>query len=204
MFNQYIWNPCKAGDAVGVAKLKLVMRYCTLRRTKESKAENGQKILNLPRRKEQIAWITLRDDEREKYDARNQFIKDKVAELQSTGTLNKNYANVLTEVLRLRQICNHVDLAMTGAVEEDYDGTIMDYEIAVNGIKKDGLTLPRAQSVVSFLKDGDGAVCVGCQFDYGDCFPSVGLIGVEEQSKNLKKLPHRPILTKCLHIYCES
>jgi SWI/SNF-related matrix-associated actin-dependent regulator of chromatin subfamily A3 len=204
-FNEFIWNPCKQGNSVGVAKLQLVMRCCTIRRTKDSVAEDGRKILNLPPRKEMQMWLDLREDEREIYDARAGALRDRVDGLRATGQLGKNYANVLQEVLRLRQICNHVDLAMLGTVEEDYDGTVMDYQVAVQGIEKSGLTLARAQSVVSFRKDGLGAQCDGCGMDYNDSFPSIGLGGVEDDEKKaLKKLPHRPILTKCLHLFCES
>lgn len=204
VFNEFIWNPCKQGNSVGVAKLQLVMRCCTLRRTKDSVAEDGRRILNLPPRKEMQLWLDLRADEREVYDKRAVALRARVEDLRSSNELGKNYANILQEVLRLRQICNHVDLAMLGAVEEDYDGTVMDYQVAVQGIERAGLTLARAQSVVSFRKDGDGAQCETCGLDYNDAFPSIGLGGVEEEKKTLKKLTHRPLLTKCLHMFCES
>ena len=208
-FTKYISNPCKFGEQIGVARLQLVMRACTLRRTKDSTAEDGRRILNLPARKEMQLWLDLREDERKAYDDRASAVKKRVGELQANNDLGRNYADVLQEVLRLRQICDHVDLAKSGAVEEDYDGTIMDYEVAVQGIERYGITLARAVSVVCFLKDGDGAQCTGCGLDYADFFPSLGLGGVEEDDKleqdgpKLRKLTHKPILTKCLHIYCE-
>jgi hypothetical protein len=208
VFNEHIWNPCKLGDTVGVAKLQLVMRCCTLRRTKDSTSEDGRRILNLPPRREMQLWLDLREDERKAYDDRASAVKERVGELQAQGQLSKNYANVLQEVLRLRQICDHVDLAKSGAVEEDYDGTIMDFEVAVKGIETNGLNLARAQSVLSFLKDGDGASCGICTYDYSEHFPSMGLGGVEEGIKvdadkaKTKKMPHKPILTKCLHLFC--
>jgi len=209
-FTKYISNPCKFGEQIGVARLQLVMRCCTLRRTKDSTAEDGRRILNLPPRKEVQLWLDLREDERKAYDDRAVAVKERVGQLQANNELSKNYANVLQEVLRLRQICDHVDLAKSGAVEEDYDGTVMDYQVAVKGIARYGLNQARAVSVVCFLKDGDGAQCVTCGYDYGEYFPSVGLGGVEEGVKvdekggKLKKLPHRLLLTKCLHVFCQS
>lgn len=180
------------------------MRCCTLRRTKDSTAEDGRKILNLPPRYESQTWLDLREDERAIYDKRKERVQEEVEGLAATNQLGKHYAHVLQQILRLRQTCNHVDLANGGAVEEDYDGTIMDYEVATSGIERLGLTLPRAQSVVSFMKDGEGAQCASCGFDYNDSFPSMGLGGMnEEDKKTLKKLNHRPILTKCLHLFCE-
>lgn len=205
VFNECIWDPCKRGEAVGVAKLQLVMRCCTLRRTKDSTAEDGRRILNLPPRKEIQLWLDLREDERAAYDERVNKTKQIVKELKEQNLMSKNYASVLLEVLRLRQICDHVDLAQLGAVEEDYDGTLMDYDVAIKGIETNGLNQARAQSVIAYLKDGDGAVCSRCGYDYSDSFPSFGLVDEDKEERSkLKKLQHKPILTKCLHLYCMS
>ncbi|WVW78313.1 hypothetical protein I302_100267 [Kwoniella bestiolae CBS 10118] len=206
VFTQYISSPCKYGEQIGVARLQLVMRCCTLRRTKDSTAEDGRKILNLPPRKEVQLWLELREDERKVYDERASAAKDRVGELKRKNELGKNYANMLQEVLRLRQICNHVDLAMAGSVEEDYDGTIMDYQVAVQGIDTNGLNQARAVAVCCGLKEGAGALCSSCGADFGDYFPDIGLGGVEEfttkDEKPKKKFSAKPVLTKCLHLYC--
>nr|XP_018265349.1 DNA repair protein RAD5 [Kwoniella dejecticola CBS 10117]OBR87507.1 DNA repair protein RAD5 [Kwoniella dejecticola CBS 10117] len=206
VFTQYISSPCKYGEQIGVARLQLVMRCCTLRRTKDSTAEDGKKILNLPPRKEVQLWLELREDERQVYNERASAAKDRVGELKAKNELGKNYANMLQEVLRLRQICNHVDLAMLGSVEEDYDGTIMDYQVAIKGIEANGLNLSRAIAVCCFLKEGAGALCTGCNYDYGDYFPDIGLGGVEEFAEKAKpkKLTIKPVLTRCLHLYCPA
>lgn len=213
-FNKQIANPCKFGEQIGVARLQLVMRCCTLRRTKDSTTREGVRILNLPPRKEMQLWLDLRDDERKVYDERASALKDTVEDLKGRNELGKNYAHVLQEVLRLRQICNHVDLAKSGAVEEDYDGTVMDYEVAVQGIERYGLNQARAVSVVAFLKDGDGAQCTTCKYDFGDYFPSMGLLGGPDEDikpavmagdkcGKSKKGAVKAVLTKCLHLYCK-
>ncbi|WVQ75915.1 hypothetical protein IAR50_005550 [Cryptococcus sp. DSM 104548] len=204
VFTKSIAAPCKFGEQIGVARLQLVMRCCTLRRTKESQHEDGSKILNLPPRSERQMWLTLREDERQIYDERASRAKNKLGELKANNETSKIYVNMLQEVLRLRQICNHVDLAMLGPVEEDYDGTIMDYEVAASGIEKHGLTQQRAVAVVCSQKEGEGANCVNCGFDFGEWFPWIGLGGVEEEKEKpkLKKLTNKPLLTKCLHLFC--
>ncbi len=203
VFQSYISSPCKIGDQIGVARLQLVMKCCTLRRTKDSTTEDGQKILNLPARVEKQVWLKLREDERKAYDARANVVKVRVGEMIDKQELSSNYANILQEVLRLRQICDHVELANTGSVEEDYDGTVMDYEVAIQGIERYGLNQARAVSVVCFLKDGAGAQCADCTYDFGDYFPSLGLGGVEEERK-VKKMLYKALLTKCQHLYCRS
>ncbi|BEI89113.1 uncharacterized protein CcaverHIS019_0204750 [Cutaneotrichosporon cavernicola] len=209
MFNKYISTPCKSGDQVGVARLQLVMRTCCLRRTKDT-TDNGQKILHLPPRKELQMWLDLRPDEREIYDRRRDEARSEINELKATKQLTKNYAHVLQQLLRLRQTCDHVDLPSSAVVEEDYDGTIMNYEIALEGIKKMGLTQQRAQSVICTYKDmpDAGACCNECDYDFGPVFPSIDLGGDEVYAKsesNEKKTKSlRPLLTKCCHIYCPA
>jgi hypothetical protein len=213
VFTKYITTPCKTGEQVGVARLQLIMRTCTLRRTKDTMTDKGHKILDLPVRREIQVWLDLRDDERKIYDERHEEIKQDIMELREKKQLTKNYAHVLQHLLRLRQTCNHVDLPSSGPVEEDYDGTIMDYELACQGIEKYGLSMPRAQSVIAFTKDSpEGAVCAECGHDFGPLFPSIGLGGAEDElakptpeaeSKKAKK-PIKPILTKCLHIMCPT
>lgn len=203
VFNQTIWNPAKAGDQLGVARLQLVMRCCALRRTKESKDENGNRILDLPKRTEIQEWIELDPHEKAAYNVARDTAQEAVAEFQEQGTMGANYQNVLQLLLRLRQLCNHVDLPRNGESEEDYEG-LMDLQVAENAIEMNGLNLVRAQSVIAGWKGGlvKPITCVMCPTDYSECFPALDLAG-QEDVKNLKKLPHRPIMTKCLHLYCE-
>lgn len=210
-FTKYITSPCKTGDPVGIARLQLIMRSCTLRRTKDTVQENGKKILDLPKRNEHRLWLDLREDERAVYVERLTDIKSEIDELARKKQLTKNYAHVLQQLLILRQTCDHVDLPSAGVVEEDYDGTIMDFDVAVAGIQSSGLSMPRAQSVICSLKDTDrGAVCGDCGADFGPYFPSIGPMGIDEledrkaepETKKGKKTPMRPILTKCQHVFC--
>ncbi|ORY30328.1 SNF2 family N-terminal domain-domain-containing protein [Naematelia encephala] len=204
-FNRLISQPCKMGEQIGVARLQLVMRCCTLRRTKDTKKPDGSPLLELPERKELQLWLDLREDERLVYDIRSEAARNKVHQLRATNSLGKNYANVLSDILRLRQICDHVDLASADFVEEDFDGAVMDYDLAMKSIHASGMTVARALSVVCFLKDSDTARCVGCNFDYGDNFPSLEELGPfadRPSETRLKKLNHTPLLTKCQHIYC--
>jgi SWI/SNF-related matrix-associated actin-dependent regulator of chromatin subfamily A3 len=207
MFTDQISKPCKVGDAVGVARLQVLMGSCTLRRTKDSTAEDGRRILNLPARKEVQLWLDLREDERAIYEERKAQGQAELRAYTKADKGDRNYAHVLQQLLRLRQTCNHIDLPTMDVVEEDFEGTIMDYEVAVNGINLHGLTQNRGVSVVCFLKDSESAVCSECNFDYNDYFPSLAMAGIEDakpDTKPKKKLNTPLLLTKCLHVYCES
>lgn len=205
VFNERIGTPCKTGDNVGVARLQLVMRCCALRRTKESKREDGVPILQLPQRHDTVIKLTLNESESEAYQAVVGEGKEKVQELEKQGKLGKNIRNVLQELLKLRQICDHVELANTGETEEDYDGSLMEYNVAVQGIEREGLNLARAQSVVANRKatEGDELDCVGCGVKYDKYFPALYPDGDLEPLTDLARLESKPLFTKCLHIYCE-
>jgi hypothetical protein len=201
------------------------MGCCSIRRTKESHDENGKKILELPPRNERQVWLEFDDDERKIYEERREKVqaawetmqaekedkeegrnKSKPVE-QANG--ESTYSNILHELLILRQTCNHVDLVQTGVVEEDYNGSIMDYALASSGIEKYGFNPARSIAMVTHLKEASGAQCRTCQEDIGDWFPTLGIDGdvmpelAENEGKPKKKLPWRPILTKCHHIFCK-
>ena len=215
-FNNLISAPCKVGSSVGVARLQLVMRACTLRRTKDSKDETGKKVLELPKRHDQVVKLTLSEEERAAYDEAREvgaeklgeykeaqaMAQDKSAKAAGTGT---SYRNVLQHLLRLRQICDHVELAAAGESEEDYDGTLMDYSVAVKGIERDGLNLARAQSVFANRKatDAEELECNSCQANFSKSFPAMYPDGDMEPLADLAKLTIKPFLTKCLQVFCE-
>lgn len=210
VFNKFITTPCKTGEQIGIARLQLIMRTCSLRRTKDTETEEGKKILSLPPRRELQVWLDLREDERAIYDERLHDIKKEVDELQAKKELTKNYAHVLQHLLRLRQTCDHVDLAGSGVTEDDYnDGEIMGIDDAVAGIERHGLTQGRALAVICAAKDNDNCVCAECGHDFSPYFPSVGLGGVveddavkDEAKPDKGKKSTHPLLTKCLHIFC--
>lgn len=212
-FNTWINTPCKTGDPTGLARLQLLMGCCSIRRTKESRDERGKRILELPPRHEIQQWLDLDPDERAVYEERRERGRDMVKDLkekeESGEKGSTSMANVLHEILILRQTCNHIDLVDTGVIEEDFDGTVMEYGLAKQGIEKHGFNPARAISMVVYLKEGSGACCHECGGDIGDYFPSLGLGGVEEPEsetadvKAKKKIPWKPILTKCEHIYCK-
>lgn len=213
-FNSLIGGPCKVGSSVGVARLQLVMRACTLRRTKDSKDEAGNKVLELPQRHDQIVKLQLTEEERKAYDEAKQVGAEKLEEYQAQekdkqsgkgGGKGSSLRNVLQHLLRLRQICDHVELAAAGEAEEDYDGTLMDLSVAMAGIQRDGLNLARAQSVFANRKatDGDELQCSGCNANFSKYFPALYPDGEMEPLSDLAKLAYKPFLTKCLHIFCE-
>jgi SWI/SNF-related matrix-associated actin-dependent regulator of chromatin subfamily A3 len=48
VWTDYIGSPVKDGQPIGFARLHAIMNVITLRRTKKTQADNGQKILTPP------------------------------------------------------------------------------------------------------------------------------------------------------------
>ncbi|WOG92292.1 hypothetical protein DCAR_0311555 [Daucus carota subsp. sativus] len=93
-----------------VTRLEAVMEAICLRRTKE------QGILGLPQKIMKICHVDLSAEERELYDQMEVEAKTAVQDYISTGTVRNHYIALLSIVLRLRQICTHMDLCPKGLV----------------------------------------------------------------------------------------
>jgi SWI/SNF-related matrix-associated actin-dependent regulator of chromatin subfamily A3 len=147
---QYVSSPAKYGDSIGVARLQVIMRHITLRRTKETKLASGESLLNLPPRKDEIRYLTFSEKEAEIYqkefeESKNDFSNMLKGEEQGAGggtaqssstvggvrgeagggsapaISNTNYVNILQKILRLRQICDHYLLINDSSLSADDD-----------------------------------------------------------------------------------
>ncbi len=68
VWQEFIGVPVKFGQPLGVARLQTIMKCVTLRRTKESKTQNGQKILSLPPRNDELRYLKFDEQEQRIYD----------------------------------------------------------------------------------------------------------------------------------------
>lgn len=97
--------------------VKSILEPIFLRRTKLQK-KNGKPLVELPAKEVVIEQIKFNDDEEKLY----QWFKDRAyasfAEGIKSGQLLRRYTQILTHILRLRQVCCHVDL-IGGAHEMD-------------------------------------------------------------------------------------
>ena len=196
------------------------MKCITLRRTKESKAENGQKILTLPPRRDELRLLKFDEQEQSLYDRFFSESKAEFNELSNKNEVMKNYVGILQKILRLRQICDHFELVMTKGPSQDTPN----YDELAATIAKEGINLARAVAVFSLLKEAGTAQCVECGYELG--VPSEGAeadncnnpCGEAESSKRGRKpkagasrnptrqnspsTTVRAILTRCQHLFC--
>lgn len=205
VWQEFITAPAKSGNSLGLARLLIIMRHITLRRTKETRLASGKTLLDLPERQDEIRFLNFTDVEREIYDkyfedsARdfNNMIDQKeddvaggnsnAGALTAPGIASTSYVNILQKILRLRQICDHRLLMSDSSAsipDEDDSSEPLDYETASAAITTHGLTRKRAASVLAWMKEEAVCDCLECKAPMDDLATHLsGLaLGAEEEA----------------------
>lgn len=203
------------------------MKCITLRRTKESKAENGERILSLPPRRDELRYLKFDEQEQAIYD---QFFTESKAEFNELSDKNevmKNYVGILQKILRLRQICDHFELVMNkglGIIGDTQTPQGLNYEQLAAAIAAEGIDACKAAAVFALLREAGTAQCVECTYDLGlpdsnaDCCDAQENTPSASQKRNRKPkasgsrtstrqnspAPPLPILTRCQHLFCAA
>ncbi|KAJ7042414.1 SNF2 family N-terminal domain-containing protein [Mycena alexandri] len=219
IWTEYIGSPVKFGQPLGVARLQMIMKCITLRRTKESKTQDGARILDLPPRRDELRYLKFDEQEQSIYD---QFFNESKAEFDEMTDKNevmKNYVGILQKILRLRQICCHYELVEgKGPLHHDSNAS---YEDIVADISRDGINVSRAAAIFAILRESATTQCVECgselcsvndlsQTDAMDVDgPSAPkrarkAKGGSSRAPTRASSPYtpRPILTRCQHLFC--
>ncbi|THH14359.1 hypothetical protein EW146_g5965 [Bondarzewia mesenterica] len=200
IWTEYIGAPVKYGQPLGIARLQSIMKSITLRRTKESKAQNGQHILSLPPRRDELRYLKFDDQEQAVYDHFFQESKEEFNELSNKNEVMKNYVGILQKILRLRQICDHFELVKGKGLPGDTQSQdALSYEDAVAANCCGGYHA--GESSTSENPEG-GSV------DEGPSAPKRGRRPKNTPSRPSSRAqsPSRPpallILTRCQHLFC--
>ena len=212
VWNKNIMDYAKAGNSLGVVRLQTILKHCTLRRTKDSVNDSGNKILDLPPRKEVIVQLELQEEERKVYDQHFLQGQKQFNEADQDGKVD--VVNILQQILRLRQICDHPTLLESCSAEdleeEILADGLMDLETAKRAIEADGINLRRALAYIANLGPEEPAACVCCQqvFNISDIVKDEPE-GEEASAKPVKGAKRKgktcyPIMTRCCHLFCKS
>ncbi|KAG5416992.1 RAD5 [Candida metapsilosis] len=105
--------------------IKSILEPIFLRRTKNQK-KNGKPLVELPEKEVVIEEIKFNDQEAKLYNWFKSRAFESFAEGVKSGQLMRQYTQILTHILRLRQVCCHMDL-IGGAHEMDDD--VIDLEV---------------------------------------------------------------------------
>ncbi|KZT02408.1 uncharacterized protein LAESUDRAFT_730152 [Laetiporus sulphureus 93-53] len=223
VWTEFIGTPVKYGQPLGVVRLQTIMKCITLRRTKESKAEDGKRILSLPPRKDELRYLKFDKHEQEIYDQYFTESKAEFRELSNKNEVMKNYVGILQKILRLRQICDHYELVQQKRLAAD--GSPLSYDDVVAIVAREGLNSQRASTIFALLRETGATQCVECGCELAgniDGSPGDGSLAEGDQTpgsskrgrkskaasrtstrQNSPSVP-RPILTRCQHLFCSG
>ncbi|KAF7320309.1 SNF2 family DNA-dependent ATPase [Mycena kentingensis (nom. inval.)] len=219
VWTEYIGSPVKFGQAIGVMRLQTIMKCITLRRTKESKKQDGSKILDLPPRRDELRYLKFDPQEKAIYD---EFFNESKAEFEDLTDKNevmKNYVGILQKILRLRQICDHWELVdgKGPALQQQQS-----YEELVADISREGINATRAAAIFAILRESATTQCVECGQELCSATDLSQAENVDMDGPPAAKRPRktkggsssrgptrasspcsaRPVLTRCQHLFC--
>ncbi|RYP59353.1 hypothetical protein DL769_008572 [Monosporascus sp. CRB-8-3] len=134
-------------------KLQVLLKSIMLRRTKDSKID-GQPIIQLPPKVEEIVHVVFDKDEEQYYQDLEKNSQVQFNRYLKRGAVGKKYTVILTLLLRLRQACCHPYLHLT---DLDYVGN---NEVAEDAMTELAKTLDK--DVVQRLKEMESFECPIC------------------------------------------
>ncbi|CUM63427.1 uncharacterized protein PRCAT00001002001 [Priceomyces carsonii] len=104
--------------------IKHILDPIFLRRTKDMKLKDGKPLIELPSKDVIIKHIKFNKYEEAVYNWFKNRASNSFKEGMKSGLLLKRYSQILTHILRLRQICCHTDLVGTlNDIEEEVDNS---------------------------------------------------------------------------------
>ena len=222
VWTEYIGNPVKYGQSLGVVRLQTIMKCITLRRTKETKGTDGNKILSLPPRHEELRYLKFDPQEQQIYDRFFKESKDEFADLSRKNEVMKNYVGILQKILRLRQICDHFEL-VDGKEPRQANGSTecpSSREDIVADIAAEGFSYARAVAIFAILRESATAQCVECGRELVPLELQEDASEADMQPASTKRVRKcknnvsrsstrasspstpRPVLTRCQHLFC--
>lgn len=105
--------------------VKSILDPILLRRTKNMRVD-GELLVELPEKEVSIQEVTFNERERQLYDWFRVRASRVFKEGLKSGDLLRRYTQILTQILRLRQICCHMDLV--GSLQQDFDEEVANGE----------------------------------------------------------------------------
>lgn len=123
LWKQCISLPFETGKDVNIAieLLKSILDPILLRRTKNQKDKDGNYLVTLPPKEVFIEKLKFNKKEETIYNWLKEKAVNSFNENFKSGLVFKNYSSILTQLLRLRQVCCHVDLIKTDEPDSSED-----------------------------------------------------------------------------------
>jgi DNA repair protein RAD5 len=122
-WSKYIGKPFEKKDKKAIEALQGVIAELLIRRTK-NKRVNGERLVLLPPKKITLVELTFTEAEANFYKSLYEYSKGRFEEFVQSGTVLKNYANILEMLLHLRQVCDHPALIITSFQKKSEKSTM--------------------------------------------------------------------------------
>jgi DNA repair protein RAD5 len=122
-WSKYIGKPFEKKDKKAAEALQLIISELLIRRTK-NKRVNGERLVLLPPKKLLMIELEFTPAEATFYQSLYEYSKGRFEEFMQTGTVLKNYANILEMLLHLRQVCDHPALIITSFQKKSEKSTM--------------------------------------------------------------------------------
>lgn len=112
LWSRFVTAPFDSGKNLTLAfsLLKSILDPILLRRTKDQHDKDGHLLVQLPSKEVVIESLKFNEREEAIYKWMNDRAVSTFNENFRSGMLLKSYSTILTQILRLRQVCDHVDL----------------------------------------------------------------------------------------------
>jgi SWI/SNF-related matrix-associated actin-dependent regulator of chromatin subfamily A3 len=179
IFDAEITKPWFCGDQQGVLRLKTLVNYVTLCRTKC--------VVNLPRRFDQIHHLDFSSSEQEIYDPAKIRRADMLYDAIMSGSERSGlYSNALQWLNALRLICNH------GVLESRRGQVLSEKE---GDDDKEEWNERKAQAAFQEMLCAGAAICSNCTANLSESYESPG-----QDSSDLGPLR----LLSCLQLLCDT
>lgn len=182
-------------DTVSLARIQTIMKYLTLRRTKETRGPDGKTLLSLPPRHAMVSRLSFSEKEKARYLTLHESYKGDFAMMAEAAQERRMFPNerqsgqsrltmnqILKEIAYLRLTCDHSDMPDQGVDQQHGDLPIEEM------ISQHGITADRARKLVQVWHTLDAAQCSKCEEEVGD----------------LEGRRPRAVVTRCQHLFCEA
>lgn len=153
--------------------VKSILQPIFLRRTKSMKQADGTPLVSLPEKEVVIEEVELSKRERFLYDFYKSRAYNTFKEGLKSGELMKKYTQILTHILRLRQICCHSELVSSSSeLEGTWEEELKEFNQSVD---KERFSLDTKLNQVMFslykkvnIEDSECSICTQAPIPFGE------------------------------------
>lgn len=208
LWKQCISMPFDLGKDIGTAMnlLKSILDPLLLRRSKNQKDSKGHYLVTLPSKEISIEKLKFNKKETVVY----QWLKNKAVnsfnENYKSGLIFKNYSSILTQLLRLRQVCCDVELIKaqnesmdeTNSKNDDDD----EYNKVSSGVDNDVLSIVKRiedEEKLQMYSDEDLAIL---KDEIYEIYPNFDLVECSICTESIDI--NTCVITECKHCFCRG